>query len=79
MARTDDILFAFTQSIKMEESGRRTITTRDFVAALERYNWRMSLREANQWIENYTHNFRDISTEEGEARTFQMFNPNGGI
>jgi len=39
----------------------------------------MSLREANQWIENYTHNFRDISTEEGEARTFQMFNPNGGI
>ena len=36
MARTDDILFAFTQSIKMVESGRRTITTRDFVAELER-------------------------------------------
>jgi len=27
----------------------------------------------------FVHNFRDISTEEGEARTFQMYNPNGAV
>ncbi|MCC3703503.1 DNA polymerase V [Rouxiella badensis] len=64
--------------MKIDPKGRRMVTTSDFVAELEKVNWHMSLKEANECIESYTHSFCDISTEEGEARTFQMNNPNGG-
>jgi hypothetical protein len=42
-------------------------------------NWHFSLREANQWIKTNTVTFRDASTQEGEAKTYRQFNPNGGI
>ncbi len=36
-------------------------------------------RQANQWIEHYVTTFRDVSTQEGDERTFQLYNPNGGL
>lgn len=78
MARRDDIETAFERAVKMDPKGKRTITTVDFVSELKVVNWEWSLKQANEWIEHYTHNFSDISTQEGEARTFYMFNPNGG-
>lgn len=78
MPRYYEIESAFRQAIKIDERGRRTVTTRDFVAGLERVNWKFTMAEANRWIENNIATFRDVSTEEGEARTFWMFNPNNG-
>ncbi|WP_338574185.1 hypothetical protein VRB37_06370 [Erwinia billingiae] len=45
---------------------------------LTKVNHDFTLAEANRWIEHYQGNFRDISTEEGERRTFHLFNPNNG-
>ncbi|HID2768749.1 TPA: DNA polymerase V, partial [Klebsiella pneumoniae] len=42
------------------------------------FNWHWTPRQANQWIETYVTVFRDVSPNEGENRTFQLFNPNGG-
>lgn len=78
MGRRDDIPAAFRSSIKIAENGRRTVATEDFVSALELANYDWSLAEANRWVEHYQSTFRDVSTEEGERRTFQLFNPNGG-
>lgn len=78
MGRRDDIPAAFRASIKIESSGRRTVATADFIVALARVNYDWTLKEANQWIEHYQSTFRDVSTEEGERRMFQLFNPNNG-
>lgn len=78
MGRRDDIPAAFNSSIKVAPNGRRTVTTADFVAELARVNYDWSPKQANEWIEHYQSTFRDVSTEEGERRTFQLFNPNGG-
>lgn len=79
MPRRDDIPHSFRQAIKLEPSGRRTVTTEDFVAELSKRNWRFSLSEANAWIKYYARNFKDISDVEGEQKTWFMYNPNGGI
>lgn len=78
MTRYDDIGTAYRQSIKVDQRGRRTVTTIDFVQALARYNHIWTLRQANEWIEIYQCSFKDVSTEEGDRRTFQLFNPNNG-
>ncbi|WP_208864874.1 DNA polymerase V [Erwinia sp. LJJL01] len=78
MGRRDDIPAAFRASIQISANGRRTVATEDFVAALAQVNYEWSLKQANEWIEHYQHSFRDISTEEGERRTFYLFNPNNG-
>lgn len=78
MPRRYEIDAAFKQAIKISEKGRRTVTTEDFVAELAKRNWRWDLREANHWIEIYVNTFHDVSTEEGEARTFALYNPNVG-
>ncbi|MFG6077003.1 DNA polymerase V [Erwinia sp. OPT-41] len=78
MARYDDIATAFRKSIKISPKGRRTVTTVDFVQNLTRYNHIWTLRQANEWIEMYQCSFKDVSSEEGERRTFQLFNPNNG-
>ena len=46
---------------------------------LAEVNWHWSLKEANEWIETHITTFRDVSTVEGEERTFQLYNPNGGL
>ena len=79
MPRDYEIMMAFRQAIKRDAEGRFTIRTIDFVAALKRYNWEYSLRDANKWIEMHTTIFRDISSTDGEERVFQVFNPNGGV
>ena len=79
MARRYEIEVAFRHAIKISDKGRRTVTTVDFVTELAKRNWIWELREANQWIEERVTTFHDISTEEGDARTFAIFNPNGGI
>jgi len=79
MGRRYEIPGAFRAAIKREPSGRRTVTTQDFVTQLSIINWQWSLREANQWIENYVTAFKDISPNEGENRLFMLYNPNGGI
>jgi hypothetical protein len=79
MPRRDDIETAFMQAIVMEPSGRRTITTENFVKVLLTFNWDLSPRQANQWIEGHVSTFKDISQQEGELRTFMMYNPNGGL
>lgn len=78
MGRRDDIPAAFRASIQIAANGRRTVATEDFVSALALANYDWSLAEANCWVEHYQSTFRDVSTEEGERRTFQLFNPNGG-
>lgn len=78
MGRRDDIPAAFRASIQIAANGRRTVTTADFVASLAQVNYDWSPKQANEWIEHYQSTFRDVSTEEGERRTFQLFNPNGG-
>lgn len=79
MPREYEKAVAFRNAIKRDEQGRYTVTTVDFVKELERLNWHFSLKEANRWVEIYTSTFRDVSTKEGEERTFQVFNPNGGL
>jgi hypothetical protein len=69
---------AFKNAIKISAKGRRTVTTEDFVAELAERNWHWDLREANHWIEIYVNTFHDVSEVEGEARTFALYNPNGG-
>lgn len=78
MGRAYEIHAAFINSIKVAPNGRRTVATADFVSALEAVNHSWSLAEANRWIEHYQSTFKDVSTDEGERRTFQLFNPNGG-
>ncbi|MGP2481320.1 DNA polymerase V [Pantoea eucalypti] len=79
MPRDYEIKDAFVSAIKTKAGAGRIVTTEEFVKELERLNWHFSLREANQWIKTNTTTFRDVSTQEGEAKTYQQFNPNGGI
>ncbi|KDF60155.1 hypothetical protein AF35_00276 [Enterobacter roggenkampii CHS 79] len=79
MPRRIDIEGAFHAAIKHELSGRRTVTTEDFVKHLARANWDWTLKEANDWIESHVSTFKDISSSEGQARTFMLYNPNGGL
>ncbi|MCE1610274.1 DNA polymerase V [Enterobacter ludwigii] len=79
MPRLYEIEGAFRAAVQIEPNGRRTVTTQAFVNELGKVNWRWSLRQANTWIETYVTTFRDVSDQEGEARTFQLFNPNGGL
>ena len=79
MPRQNDIETAFNTAINHEPNGRRTVTTEDFVKHLARSNWDWSLKEANEWIESHVSTFKDISTSEGQARTFMLYNPNGGL
>ncbi|WP_034948050.1 hypothetical protein [Erwinia oleae] len=74
MARRYEVHSAFTDSIRVDSRGRQTVSTVDFVRTLAAYNHDWSLREANVWIEHYQSMFRDISTEEGERRTFFLTN-----
>jgi hypothetical protein len=78
MPRHYEIDSAWRASIKREPNGRQTVTTEAFVSQLALINFHWSCRQANQWIETYVTVFKDISTQEGENRTFMLFNPNGG-
>lgn len=79
MPRRSDIESAFRAAIKHDPNGRKTVTTVEFVRELSKVNWYWSLREANQWVESYVTTFKDISPNEGEARLFMLYNPNGGL
>ena len=79
MARECDIKAAFMAAMRREPGLGVIVTTQEFVHHLERLNWHFSLLEANQWIKANTVTFRDASTQEGEAKTYKQFNPNGGI
>jgi len=74
MPRHYEIDSAWRASIKREPNGRQTVTTEAFVSQLALINFHWSCRQANQWIETYV----TVSTQEGENRTFMLFNPNGG-
>jgi len=76
MSRRYEIPYAFRNSMVIEPSGRRILRTVDFVRELALINHHWSLKQANLWIEHYQHGFTDISTEEGENRTFFFYNPN---
>jgi len=77
MARECEKNGAFDSAIKRSPQGRLTVTSVDFAAELARRNWHLSLREANEWIEFYARTYTDISTEEGENRTYFLYNGNG--
>ncbi len=64
------------QSVQLAANGRRTVMTAYFVAALTRVNYDWSFAVANRLIERYQSTFKYVSTEEGERRTFLLFNPN---
>jgi hypothetical protein len=72
MPRGIDIESAFRAAIKREASGRQTVSTQDFVAQLVAVNWNWTLKEANDWIESHVSTFKDVSTSEGQARTFAL-------
>lgn len=79
MPRDYEIKHAFMNAMRREPSQGVIVTTQDFVHQLELLNWHLSLREANQWIKTNMVTFRDASTQEGEAKIYRQFNPNGGI
>ncbi|PAW36300.1 DNA polymerase V [Pantoea vagans] len=79
MPRDYEIKDAFVNAMRREPGQGVIVTTQEFVHQLELLNWHFSLREANQWIKANTVTFRDASTQEGEAKTYRQFNPNGGI
>lgn len=79
MPRNSDIEMAWRQAIVIESNGRRTVTTSGLIFELAKVNRIWSPRQANQWIEHYVTTFRDVSTKEGDERTFQLYNPNGGL
>jgi DNA polymerase V len=79
MPRRSDIEIAWYASIQQDPNGRKTVTTQRFVQELSNVNWNWTMKQANEWIEWYVTTFRDVSTQEGENRTFQLFNPNGGL
>ena len=79
MPRYYEIEPAFFSAIQIAPDGKKTVTTADFVKELAKVNWHWSLKKANQWIESTVTTFRDVSTQEGENRTFMLFNPNGGL
>lgn len=76
MARRYEIDAAFRSAVKINTRTGRTVTTRDFTTELAKVNWHWTLAEANRWIEHHVDQFRDISTQEGDDRTFMLFNPN---
>ena len=78
MPRNYEIEPAFWNAMKIAPSGMRTVTTADFVAELKKVNWYWSPAQANAWIEMSVSTFKDISTQEGDNRTFMLYNPNGG-
>lgn len=78
MPRYYEIDSAWRASIVREANGRQTVTTENFVSQLALVNFHWTCRQANQWIETYVTVFKDISTQEGDNRTFMLFNPNGG-
>ncbi|MBB1199593.1 DNA polymerase V [Enterobacteriaceae bacterium 89] len=79
MPRNYEIEPAFFAAVQISSNGKRTVTTADFVRELAKVNWHWSLKKANDWIEMSVTTFKDISTVEGDNRTFMLFNPNGGI
>lgn len=79
MARRDDIEWSFRQAMEIEPNGRRTVTTGRFIRELAKHNWHWTPRQANQWIEIHVNTFKDVSTTEGDQRTFMLFNTNGGL
>jgi len=79
MLRDYEIKDAFSSAIKRYPLGYYFVTTLEFVHQFERVNWQFSLREAHQWVKTNTTTFRDVSTQEGEAKTYQQFNPNVSI
>ncbi|MBZ6387490.1 DNA polymerase V [Pantoea piersonii] len=70
---------AFRNAIRRDAKGRCTVMTVDFVQELAKLNWHFTLKEANRWVEIYICTFRDVSTKEGEERTFQVFSPSGSV
>ena len=80
MPRRSDIEIARHASIQREPNGRKTVTTQRFCRGTGvRLTGTGRWKQANDWIECYVTTFRDVSTQEGENRTFQLFNPNGGL
>lgn len=79
MGRRDDIESAWWKALEIDARGQRTVTTSRFVKELEAVNWHWTLRQANEWVEIYVTTFTDVSTQEGENRTFRLYNPNGGL
>ncbi|MBA8057543.1 MULTISPECIES: DNA polymerase V [unclassified Citrobacter] len=79
MPRKSDIHSAFVAAIQLNPKGYQCLRTDDFIRELRARNWHFSQKDANEWIEWYVTTFRDVSTQEGENRTFQLFNPNGGL
>lgn len=70
---------AFRNAIMRDAKGRCTVTSVDFVQELTKLNWHFTLKEASRWVKFGTCTFRDVSTKEGEERTFQVFNPGRGV
>ncbi|MCU5775243.1 DNA polymerase V [Winslowiella arboricola] len=79
MPKLSDKEIAFRDAVKRLPETGWTVTTDDFVASLARYNWPYTHREANVWIEHHKSQFKDISTQEGEFRTFRLYNYNVGV
>ncbi|MEZ3498519.1 DNA polymerase V [Pantoea sp. KPR_PJ] len=73
MMREDDRERAFKNAVRRDDLGRYIVSTEDFVSELARLDWHLTPKEANRWVEIHTTIFRDVSTQEGEARLFQVF------
>lgn len=70
MPRRSDIETAWYVSIQQESNGRKTVTTQRFAQDLSKVNWNLTMKQTNEWIEWYVTTLRNVSTQEGENRTF---------
>lgn len=75
MARRYEIDAAFRLPVNNNLRSWRAVTTRNFTTELAKVNWHWALSEANRWIEHHVDQFRDISTHEGDDRTFMLLHP----
>jgi hypothetical protein len=78
MPRLYEIEVACRNAIEIQPNGRRILTIRRFLRSWSGITG--TGRHGRQSVDRgYVTTFRDVSTQEGDDRTFQLFNPNGGL
>lgn len=74
MARDYEIKPAFVQAITLDQLGRQIVTTSAFQANLEAANHHWTLQQCNQWIRREQNMFMELTTENGDNRTYALRN-----
>lgn len=79
MPRQSDVTPSVKAAITIDARSRRIITTATFVKKLAAHNHIWTFKHANSWIEEQQCDFKDVSTEDCERRTFMIRNLGEGL